>query len=495
MKHFFILVIGLSILFLSSCSERDPLNPYDPEVEASFATVILREVFVLEMHKIELSWSAGSKYYTKYLIERAEENSAFSQIAQVPNNTLSFVDTLVNNETSYSYRILGMADELCGEYSNIRTANISLDLFSLFNILAIDDSHIKLEWDYANRDIFSFQNHANFGISIERKTDDINFEEIARVSADTRIFTDSKLSSDKMYTYRLRYYLNQSFSDYVTSDTIHTVAIQPPNSLSLEIITENSMKISWLDNCTFETGFRIESKTEETDFEIVAEIGENNTNYLISDLNYNETYFFRIFAFTDYNNSDYSEIVSTKIELQPPTNLTSNLISDQEIQLLWIDNCHFETGYIIERHDSGSQFLPIATLQANSQSFLDETIIYGLEYTYRVIANSQNFESDISNETNQLVEIFAPSNLESIAVNSSILLTWNDNTNIEKNYVIERRNNESDFEQISILDSNSNSFVDENIETNILYFYRVKAVTENNESIYSNITNAIIVGE
>lgn len=584
MKKIFNLLLLLILLIIVSCSDRNPTNPYDSEFNFEFPPVILDSVFVVDLSALQLRWSLGSEYYTKYIIERSVQNGDFTKIAEMQSGTFVYKDTLVNNEITYTYRIKGMADELSGDYSNEFSGKISLTPFSTFSVTARDDSHIELEWNY--RKIYrKSTNRYDFGVSIERKEDAGNFVEIGRFDYGIYTALDSDLSSKKTYIYRVRIFLNDSYSDYATSEPIQTIPLESPENLIAEIVSDQSISLSWIDNCPFEDNYCVERKTNNSEFEEIIQLKENSTSFLDENLLFGETYIYRVRGITQFNQSDYSEEISatiivlapTNLETQtiddqsvllnwndncsfeegfiierkenegifieiisteqnstsfidenlifgynyayrikaftaennsdysnnssiqtifpPPTNLTANLLSDTEVQLVWIDNCTFETGYSIERKDTGSTFIPIATISINNAIFVDNTVLCGFEYTYRVVASTDINISGYSNEVSQIVEIFAPSNLSSSATENSISLSWNDNTNIEENYEIERKTVNNDFELIATINSNSEAFTDTEVESMITYFYRVRAVTQNNQSDYSNITNSIVIGE
>lgn len=67
-----------------------------------------------------------------------------------------------------------------------------------------------------------------------------------------------------------------------------------------------------------------------------------------------------------------------------------------------------------------------------------------------------------------------PSDLIIAQDGQGIILNWTDNSDAEENYVVERSvGDESSYSIIATLAANSVSFVDENIETNEMYYYRI----------------------
>jgi len=90
------------------------------------------------------------------------------------------------------------------------------------------------------------------------------------------------------------------------------------------------------------------------------------------------------------------------------------------------------------------------------------------------------------------VGISAPSNLVATAVSSSqINLSWNDNSNNETGFKIERSlNGSSGWSEIFSTSVNITSYYDTDLSAVIEYYYRVRAFIGMESSNYSNIANA-----
>ncbi|HKQ08650.1 MAG TPA: choice-of-anchor D domain-containing protein [Blastocatellia bacterium] len=80
-----------------------------------------------------------------------------------------------------------------------------------------------------------------------------------------------------------------------------------------------------------------------------------------------------------------------------PTNLVAKAVSPTEIDLTWQDNATDEQGYRIERSLDGQNFIEIATVGPNVQSYPDTGLTPETTYFYRVFAFNNFGNSDPSN--------------------------------------------------------------------------------------------------
>jgi len=120
-------------------------------------------------------------------------------------------------------------------------------------------------------------------------------------------------------------------------------------------VSNNSVLLTWDDNCIFEDGFRIE-RNSGSGFSQIAEIGPNTTTYSDNYLAYNTEHEYRIAAFDGSDQSEYSSVVSAEIsylgmEWVTVTGgdytfgetdvVTSDLLTDFEIMKFEVTNAQF----------------------------------------------------------------------------------------------------------------------------------------------------------
>ena len=109
-------------------------------------------------------------------------------------------------------------------------------------------------------------------------------------------------------------------------------------------------------------------------------------------LTYNTTYTYRVFAYNNIGNSDYSnlrQVTTLNVAPSSPTNLTA--VADTfSVELNWTDNSDNETGFVLERKDGDSlsvnPYIRIDTVITNITSIADTGLTPNTIYTYSVFA-------------------------------------------------------------------------------------------------------------
>jgi hypothetical protein len=180
-------------------------------------------------------------------------------------------------------------------------------------------------------------------------------------------------------------------------------------------------------------------------------------------------------------------------EMTPPVKPTGLSIKADfaapMIELNWNDNSDNETGFIIER---GGSYAQINYVSSDTTTFTDIEIFTDTEYSYRVRAYNEAGESRPSNQVSAVVAGFpdAPSYLEAAAVSSSqINITWEDNSDNETGFRIERKIAGGAYSQIESVAKNITAFADTGLTSNTKYYYRIRAYNTMGVSKYSSETS------
>lgn len=188
--------------------------------------------------------------------------------------------------------------------------------------------------------------------------------------------TDSTgIDPDTTYTYRVRAYKTASGcaggewnSDPSSLVEISTTAPEPPGNVTAATLDTTNIRLDWDDNTTSETDFEIERQCTGGDdcpspniwsrVNTDGDPGSNesdNATYTDDSVCENTTYEYRINAKKDSEwTTGWSDPVAqaTTDDYIPPSGLVAETVTEEQIDLTWIDNTTDETSFKIERCDS-----------------------------------------------------------------------------------------------------------------------------------------------
>jgi hypothetical protein len=180
-----------------------------------------------------------------------------------------------------------------------------------------------------------------------------------------------------------------------------------------------------------------------------------------------------------------------------PSDIAITGLSLSSAKISWTDNS-VEDRFVIERKFSyATTWSEIGEVTGDKISSVTKTYTdINLEaeqtYNYRIKAVYGEFESDFAQSYTYTSRLPAPSSLKTTVLNeSSIMLTWNDNSEGEEGFKIDRRIGSTgewliDYETI---DANIDTWTDTELTLGIVYYYRVRAYNSTYYSLYSKIVS------
>jgi hypothetical protein len=266
-----------------------------------------------------------------------------------------------------------------------------------------------------------------------------------------------------------------------------------PSDLEVTHVTATQISLSWTDNSTDETGFLLERRIGNGAWIQIASLGTNVTGYADSGLTAGTLYSYRVRSTNGSGSSAYSNTATTTTLAPPaaPSGLSASATSSDSVTLTWSDNSNNETGFLIERRIGSGSYVQIATVGAGVESYIDTNVTQSTSYTYRIRATNGVGHSSYSNTASVQTPLsppVAPSGLTATANSSQeVELLWNDNSNNESGFIIERRIGSGAFVVIATVGANVTSYIDGTVSAGTDYAYRVRATNSGGHSGYSNI--------
>lgn len=178
--------------------------------------------------------------------------------------------------------------------------------------------------------LLSWQDNSNneSGFKIEQSLNGTSgWVQIATTSSNITSRVLSGLNCDTRYYYRVRAYNasgNSSYSNTANAKTLicQTVPVAPSN-LTATAVSTSQINLTWQDNSTNETGFRVERSPNNVTWAQIASVGLNVTHYANTGLNCGSTYFYRVRAYNATGNSPYSNTGTETTVACPVTSETN----------------------------------------------------------------------------------------------------------------------------------------------------------------------------
>lgn len=277
-------------------------------------------------------------------------------------------------------------------------------------------------------------------------------------------------------------------------------AVQAPNAPSNlfgTAVSGTQINLSWTDNSTNETGFKIERASDVNFTQNLAtfQVGANVTTFQDTNgLNTGNTYFYRVRASSSNGDSNASNTVSVGIPSLPvtPSNSRTTLVTTTRIDFAWNDNANNEDKYeILRRIGSGGTYDLIATLPANSTTYSDAGLTPGTLYNYHIRAVNISGYADFTGVNTQTIPL-APTSLTATPGSGVINLAWTGSVGADKYNIY--RGTSAGSETLLLSNSGGTTYTDTAVSGGVTYFYKVTAFNIGGESAFSNEVSASTTG-
>ncbi len=164
--------------------------------------------------------------------------------------------------------------------------------------------------------------------------------------------------------------------------------LNPPSNLKANALSSTNIGLSWTDNSTNESGFKIEKSQDGIAYTQVGTVGPNVVTYTHGSRLPATLYYYRVRAYDSTSNSAYSNVATVTTPALPaaPSGLTATAGTSKKIILNWTDNSSDETGFRIERSTDNVTFTQITSVGANVKSYTNSGLTRRKLYYYRIRA-------------------------------------------------------------------------------------------------------------
>ncbi|MGE5416207.1 MAG: fibronectin type III domain-containing protein [Acidobacteriota bacterium] len=431
---------------------------------------------------VTVNWSYDLVVANEFHLQRSVNSGPWEDIAGTVYNATSYVDSVLQPATAYGYRVTAVSQNGSSAPAEV-SCTTSPDLRApILSISATTENSISLSWNNTSIGAQGFEIYRSIG-------NQGNFSPLGTVLVNITSFADTGLTAGTEYFYQVRSYYGSSayslFSD--VKSAIPQAAPTAPTDLQKGNVTFASVQLTWTDSSNNENGFIIERKGQGSEYASIGNTGANINTFIDSTVSSSSTYIYRVKAVNNTGSSPYSGELSVTTPTAPKPSAPVLSASDTNGSATVSWTCATSgVGFVLERKLSGNAYTNIGGTLSSSP-YVDSLVTANNTYYYKIRAVKDSVYSDYSNEVSiNMSTPIAPSSLSAVQVGGTVKLSWIDNSPNETSFVIERRQSNGTYSQLTSAAAGVTTYTDNSTLTaGGTYYYRLKAVNSSASSIYS----------
>lgn len=438
----------------------------------------------ISSYQTRVGWSVYPTDATAISIERRVASGSFVEITQLAPGSVQFDDFDVTPLIQVSYRLRVITPFGISSYSSIASTTPPAPpppaAPSDLTAVAFTSTEMDLAWTDNSTDEIFFR--------IERDSGS-GFVQVATATANATSYHDSGLSTGTTYWYRVK--ARNAGSESAYSNVASATAPPPsppiaPSALTATASAPGKIDLSWTDNSSNESGFKIE-RNAGSGFTQIGTAGGNVTTHSDQGLSPNATFAYRVRSSNSDGDSAYSnEVTATTVSLA----IVSGTVT-------------FGAGGTATLYEATSG-LPVSSqsLVTDTYSFVVPAATcpssgYKLGVTGPSGTTSRWYpaQADLATAScisapgiaNMTLPPSPPSGLGASprpGTTSQVDLTWSDTSAFESGYKIERDSG-GGFVQIATPAANVTSYIDTSLASGATFIYRIRAYNGGGDSPYS----------
>jgi hypothetical protein len=422
-----------------------------------------------------LSWTDNTLDETSFRIERLAivDLTSWSEVlTSGANEQASIEDTTAVVGVAYMYRVRAARPGCYTGYSNETTFTPAAPAAptNLVAVPSASGTSVALSWaDNSNNER---------AFLLQRSTDGVTWDLLTTAGSDTTSATDPN-SLDGTTTV---YYQVTATNDGGSSASASASLSIAPTNLTVVEGADGKPVLSWDDNGTYETSFRIERMTVfgvGGFTEVLSTAANTHTAVADTSATPGIAYSYRVRGARGTTYSGYSNLAfHTPSVPDAPSGLSAQTsAAGGSVALSWTDNSNNETAFLVQRSsDGGATWEPLTLAAVNATSATDSTVAAVGTYYYQVLAANETGTSG-----SEIVEASprAPSDLTAQAVSgTAIELAWTDNSWNEDGFELERKVGSGSYRLLADLPADTRTYRHTALASNTTYTYRIRSYCE-----------------
>jgi hypothetical protein len=296
--------------------------------------------------------------------------------------------TVASESISYDFKIYGYnsTSDLVSEYDIIDGSTSGV--MAPTNLAGISGgaNSVGLTWT----DNSSVEDGYEVYYKLTSATDWTLFETTA---ADATTSTVTGLTAALSYDFKVRAKDGTAYSAYTSTITIVVIAppAGTPGTPMATVTGQTTLTLAWTDTATGLTRMYIYQSTDGVTYTEVTYVANAVQTYAVTGLASYTTYYYKLRAWntagwsTDYSSA--STVVTTTIDLDPPTAMSADALSSTQVKISFTINAGNATRHYVERKVSGSAYSVLGYVNdGTTATYTDGTCVADTEYTFRIRA-------------------------------------------------------------------------------------------------------------
>ena len=454
---------------------------------------------VVPPSQIDLAWQDNSRNETGGEVHRSTTGpeGSFTLLATTDADVTRYSDYSVSPGTQYCYKVRAFRftgpKQSNSAFSSAACATTPPPSPSNTRAAPRNSTGVDVTW--------ADNSGTEDGFRVERAASPAGpWAEVATTGPNVASFGDGGLAADQQVCYRV-----SAFNVNGSSAPSNIACTSPPAAPTNLVATSTegtSIELVWADNSAIEDGYEVHRALENMVWSVVATLPAGTRSYSDGALSSDTRYWYRVRARKDGGHSDFSNMADAiAISVPPPAPSDARAVPNGSTSVIvsWIDRSSSEDGFRVERSlDGGTTWAPLGTSPRNQPSFVDQPLAEQ-HVCYRAFAFNGKGDSGPSNAACTAPPA-GPTDLSATANGLTIVLTWNDNSNVENGYEVYRIFTSCYYYYyygcydywavLTSLPANASSFTDIGLNPSETYWYFVVAVKDGGYSNQSNEASA-----
>jgi hypothetical protein len=340
-------------------------------------------------YEVAVSWQDVSSYETEYRVERRQGEAAWEVHLVVGADADGMSDENLIPGTWYAYRVRACNEVGCSESAEeaqARTDQIPPAPPTSLRAASVDANTVDLSWGDRS---FNEDGFHVFRLDPGETT----WAEVAVTRAAATAYTDTGLTPDSEYGYRVRSCNEVGCSTFTSDAAAATPPLPPaaPSGLAAVAVGSSQIDLVWHDGSENEDGFRLDRRQDgQSAWTDAAQVGADVTGYVDQGLVPGTAYSYRLRACNLGGCSAYTAEAGAETDQIPPpapADLAATATGEDRIALTWtFHGPNAEDVRVERRVEAETDWVEVAVKEPTATSHVDRGLEVGTTYEYRLRA-------------------------------------------------------------------------------------------------------------